>query len=293
MKKTLKLLSLILIFNSCEKISDYPSLDNYRLIKILNYSNSTDSEPYGFVDLDYDKDGNLIKELMYDYPNTLYTYKVYDYENNILKEKRIFDGEVGNLKLGTYVKFEYENEKLIKEELFLANGTVKYTTHYEFNGDNLMTKYKVNDKLGIHHQYKYTYNDLNLLILEESFMYDQQLDGFKKYYYDNNKRLTRTEIFDSSGTLIQTEQKKYDGSKKVPSEELYFDSNGVINQTRKLLYDNLENLTEILFVDNQGGTHTFLKKKYNGKLLIEYIQYAPTWGFTEWYVTRYEYSKIK
>jgi len=292
MKRNILLFSLILTLSCCEKINDYPSLDNFRLTNILNFSNSTDSEPVGFVNLEYDGNGNLIKESLYDFPNTLYTFREYDYKNNVLTEKRIYDGQVGNLKLGTYRKYEYENEKLVKEELYTADGTLKYTTHYQFIGDNLMTTYKENNELGIHHQYKYTYNDLNLLILEESFMYDQLLDGFTKYYYDNSKRLTKTEIYDSKGTKIQTEENNYEGSKNVPYEVLYYDTDGTLTQTRKLLYDNLDNCTETTFVDGQGGTHTFFKKKYNGKLLIEHIQYDPSWGFAEWYVTRYEYSKI-
>lgn len=292
MKRGTILISMILALTCCEKIDIYPSLDNYRLIKILNYSSSTDSEPSRFVDFEYDGNGNLIKESMYDYPNTLYTFKEYDYENNLLKEKRIYGGQVGNLQLGTYRKYEYENNKLIKEDLFLADGTLKYTTHYEFIGNNLVNTYKVNDKLGIHHQYKYTYDNLDRLILEENYMYDQQLSQFTKYYYDDNNRLVKTEVFDRSETLIQTVEKKYVGTSASPSEELYYDSNGTLRQKRQLLYDNLENLTETRIIDSQG-THTLFKKKYNGKLLIEHIQYAPTFGYSEWYVTRYEYSKIK
>jgi hypothetical protein len=292
MKRSIVLFSIILAISSCEKTNDYPSLDNFRLTKILNFNNSTDLEPSGFVNLEYDESGNLIKESLYDFPNTLYTYREYDYENNVLTEKRIYDGQVGNLRLSTYRKYEYENKKLIKEELHSSDGSLKYTTHYEFVGDNLKTTYNENDELGIHHQYKYTYNDLNILILEERFMYDQQLEGFTKYFYDNNNRLTKSEIYDSMGTKIQNEENKYEGSKNVPFEVLIYGPNGELTQTKKLLYDNLDNCIETMFVDGQGGTHTLFKKKYNEKLLIEHIQYAPTWGFVEWYVTRYEYSKI-
>ena len=94
--------------------------DQYRLMKVLNYSSSTDPEPYSFMDLEYDANGNVCKESLYDYPGTLFTYREYTYENNILKEKKNYDGAVGNLKLGTYIKYAYENENLVKEELFLS-----------------------------------------------------------------------------------------------------------------------------------------------------------------------------
>jgi hypothetical protein len=270
----------------------HPTLDNHRLTKILNYSKSTDSEPYSFVDIEYDGYGNLHKESLYDYPNTLFTFREYFYENNLLKEKRIYDGQVGNLQLGTYSKYEYENNNLVKEGLFLADGILKYTVHYEYNGNNLVNTYKVSDELGIHHQYKYTYNDFGLVILEENYMYDQKLEGFTKYYYDDNLRLIKTEIFNFDGTLIQTEEKKYVGYTTSPTEELYYDSYGTLSQQRQLLYDDFGNLVEIKIIDSQGS-HTLFTKKYNGNLLTEHIQYLPSFGYSEWYVTRYEYSKIK
>jgi len=209
-----------------------------------------------------------------------------------LTEKRIYDGQVGSLKLGTYYKYEYENSKLAKEELFLRDGTLKRTEYYEYIGNNLVNTYKISDELGIHHQYKYTYNDLNLLILEESFMYDQKLEEFKKYFYDDINRLSRTEIFNFDGTLIQTEEQKYVSDSELPSEITYYDSDGKLSQQQQLIYDELGNLIETKIIDSQG-THTLFKKKYYGKLLIEYIRYAPTWGYSEWWVTHYEYTEIK
>ena len=144
MKRGIILISMILGLACCEKASINPlsdnelNTDNYRLVKILNYGSTSDSEPNTFVDIEYDSNGNLIKESLYDYPNTLFTYRKYYYENNLLKEKRVYDGQVGNLQLGTYRVYQYENSKLIKEELFLSDGTSKYTKHYEYDGDNLV-----------------------------------------------------------------------------------------------------------------------------------------------------------
>jgi hypothetical protein len=296
--KTIKILlltiSLISIFGCTKDDSEnfFSQSENYRLTKVLNYSNSTDSEPSTFMDLKYSEDGNLQRESLYDYPNTLFTFREYDYENNLLVEKRIFDGQVGNLRLGTYTKYEYADGNLVKEELYLADGTLKRTEYFEYEGKNLLNTYKVDDKLGIHHQYKYTYNDLNLLVREEKFMYNQELDGFTKYNYDDNLRLIRTEIFNFDETIIQTIEHKYTGDNTLPSEEFYYDSDSELIQQKQLIYDNFDNLTEAKVIDNQG-THILFRKKYNGKLLIEHIRYAPTWGYTEWTVTRYEYEKIK
>ena len=295
--KTQKILFLVILISvfSCSKDEYKESFSdpvNYRLIKVLNYSSSSDSEPDTYKDLKYFENGNLQKESYYDYPSTLFTYKLYDYyNNNLLKEKKIYDGQVGNLNLGTYMKYEYENGNLIKEELYLANGTLRLTKFYEYENGNLVNTYKIDDKLGIHHQYKYTYNDLNLLILEEVFMYNQKLSGFTKYYYDDKLRLNKTEIFDHNKAISQTVEHKYTGDSSLPTEEFYYDSNGHLTQRRQLIYDSLDNLTEIKIITDEG-TNSLFKKKFKGKLLIEYIRYAPTFGYTEWGVSRYEYEKI-
>ena len=292
MKKGTILISMILTLTCCEKSEINPLSDNFRLVKILNYGSTSDSEPNTFVDLEYNENGNLIKESMYDYPNTLSIYKVYDYEDNLLKEKRIYAGQVGNLQLGTYREYEYENSKLIKEELFLSNGTSKYTKHYEFSGDNLVNTYKFNDKLGIHHQCKYKYNKDNLVILEETYMYNQQLEGFTKYHYDDKLRLTKTEIYHSDETIRQTQEQKYVGNSELATEMLIYDSQGELSQQLEFLYDDFGNQTECRIVDTQG-THVVFKKTYNGELLIEHIEYAPKGFYISGFVKRYEYSEIK
>lgn len=287
--------SVISMFSCTKNEEDdlFSEPENYRLIKILNYNSSSDSNPSTFMELKYSENGNLQKESLYDYPGTLFTFRTYDYDsNNLLKEKKIYDRQIGNLNLGTYTKYGYEKGKLIREDMYLANGTLKHTEHLEYEGENLVNKYKVDDELGIHHQYKYTYNDLNLLILEENFMYDQELSSFTKYSYDDNLRLIKTEIFDHNEAISQTIAHKYTGDSTLPNEEIYYDSKGNLIQRRQLIYDAFENLTETKIITDQG-TRSLFKKKYNGKLLIEYITYAPTWGFTEWTVSRYEYEKIK
>ncbi len=291
-KMLLLTISLISMFSCTENEDLFSEPENYRLTKVLNYSSSSDSEPSTFMDLKYSEDGNLLKESLYDYPNTLFTYREYNYNtNNLLKEKKIYDGDVGNLSLGTYTLYEYENGNIVKEKLYLANGTLKYTESYEYENGNLINTFKENDELGIYHQYKYFYSDLNVLILEQVFMYNQELSSFTKYSYDDNLRLIKTEIFNYDGTTTQIVEHKYTGVNTLPSEEIYYDSSGDLTQRIQLVYDDYENLTETKIIDTQG-TNTLFKKKFNGKLLIEYITYAPTWGYAEWTVTKYEYEKI-
>jgi hypothetical protein len=291
-RKSLLLTIPLICILGCTKEDLFLEPENYRLVKVLYYTESSDPEPSRFTELQYSEKGNLERESFYDYPSTLWAYTVYDYDNdNLLIERRRYSGQVGNLRLGTYTKYEYENGELIKEELYLADGTLKRTDFYEYENGNLVNTYKLSDKLGIHHQYKYYYNELNLLVLEEVFMYDQVLSSFTKYSYDDNLRLTKTEAFDHNEIISQTVEHKYIGDSDLPYEEIHYDSNGDLTIRRQLIYDSFDNLTEAKIVTDQG-VYTEFKKRFEGKLLIERITYLPSMGFTEWGVSRYEYEKI-
>ena len=287
---TILLLTGLLVVFGCEEKDISPTTENFRLTKILNYSKSSSSQPNGAVEFSYDKKGNLTKESTINYPNTITTYKLYEYSGNQVTKKKIYDGQVGNLTLGTYINYYYSGDKVTKEELLLSDGTLKYTTFYEFDGDKLINTYKVDDNLGRHHQYKYSFDNFNRVILEEVFMYNQELSEFTKYFYDNSSRLIRSELYDHNGTLTSHEEKVYIGTSKLADEELYFDQSGTLIQKRRLTYDGWGNVTEIN-VDYLGTTCSIFKRKYNGKLLIEEITFLTSFGCAEWTVTRYEYEK--
>ena len=285
----LVLMGLLVAFG-CKEGSIWPATENFRLKKILSFSNSTSPQPYGAIEFSYSDNGNLIKESTINYPNTITTYTLYEYSGNQVTMKKIFGGQVGNLTLGTYIKYSYSGDKVTKEELFLSDGTLQYTSFYEFEGDKLTNSYKVDDNLGKHHHYKYTFDNLKRLTLEEVFMYNQELSGFTKYFYDSRNRLIRTEFYDHTRTLTSYQERIYDGTSKLANEEHFFDPNGTLTQKRQLTFDMWGNLTQIN-VDYLGTTCTLFRRKYEGKLLIEEITFLPSYGCTEWAVTRYEYEK--
>lgn len=155
--------------------------------------------------------------------------------------------------------------------------------------DKLVDTYKVDDTLGVHHHYKYTFDNLRRLSLEEGFMYNLELSEFIKYFYDNSDRLVKSEFYNHEKTLTSYIDKIYIGTSKLPDEELHYDLNKTLTQTRQLTYDNWENLTEVNVI-GQGINCRLFKKIYSRQLLTEEIRYNPYFGCTEWTVTRYEYE---
>ena len=288
-RKILILLTLLSLVISCDETEIQPTMDNYRLSKILNYSSTSASLPYGFVTFEYDGKGNLIKESMFDYPGTLFTYKLYEYSNNNnLRRKQTFDGMVGHLALGGYVDYFYDNGNLTQEEWYRADGTLVYTLHNDYEGNNLKETYKENDELGVHHLFKYTYDDKNRLDSESVFMYDQVLDNFFRYFYDEEDRLMRTEYFNQDSVMISRIEKVYHGSNDLPDEELSFGADGTLRSRILIKYDSWGN--PIGCSANGNASCSAFKRRYNGKLLLEEITYHPGFACAEWAVTRYEYE---
>lgn len=278
---------LVSSITGCDENEPLPRIENFRMVRKFNYSTSTSAIPYGKVEFEYDSRGNVVKESMFDYPGLPTGYITYEYSGERLINKRMYYRQAGHITLATYIHYSYTHNRVTKEELFLSDGTSKYKTYYEFDGDNLVNTYKVDDDLGIHHQFKYEFDNLNRLILEETFMYNEELSGFTKHYYDNSNRLVKSEVYNHNRNITSSVEKIYNGASKLPAEELYFDQDGIQTQRRKLTYDNLGNLTEITV----NGHLTICSRRFKGELLIEAITYNPYFGGSEWIVSRYEYQR--
>lgn len=292
MKRVILMLSSALILvSSCDEHDPSParSGSDHRLVKILNYSSSLSDTPYNTMEMTYDTRGNLTKESLFSYPHTLLTYTDYEYDGTKRVRKLNYDGQVGNLTLGSSIKYNYTGDHMTKEELFLGDGSLKFTAYYKYSGDKLIETYKDGDGLGIHHHYKYSYNLSGRLILEQVYMYDEELENSTKYYYEDD-RLIKSELYDRFDDLVSSIERKYKDADDLHDQELWFDANGNVVQNREITYDQLGNEIEIT-VDNQGTRNKLASRKYDGDLLIEEITYHPFFGYEEWTVTRYEYER--
>ena len=325
---TAVLLILIGSFSSCDKeySSVYTDSENFRLTKILHYSNSTSREPARGVEYKYDKVGNMIKESFYDYQPTtiLWTYKEYEYSGGKKVKMTIFDRVSGNLRLGQYVDYIYVDDRLVKEETYIGfDGTFYDAMNYEYDErGNLVRQYRYEPEYGITLDYIYVYDQQNRLILEENTVFGIANLKYINYTYDDSGRKTKMEYYFENWDLYRGVEMSYKGMRKSPETEIHYDNNGI--QTRKIqyVYDKSGNPTESLYYDenekyigkvqtlyDKWGNQTetisidgcsLFKRKYNGKLLIEEIHYwnvMPQVGgggdcSPESGKTRYEYEKI-
>ncbi len=295
MKSTVRLLSVgLLLLSGC--FENDPSaaklISDYRLAKVLNFSSSTAAEPYGFMVLTYNGNGEVIKEEMFDYPSTPTSYREYEYYEGNKVKQRYYAGQVGNLVLQGYYVYTYTDDKLTKEESYQGDGTLINETRHEYDVGKLTTTYQIGPgNLGISHQYIYTYDASGRLSFEEYYPYNEVLEYSKNYYYDDDGKMIRIEMNGFNGERAWVMEKRYYDVDELPDEEFTYDAAGNVIAHRRIEYDAWGHDTTVI-IDDNGVAHRLTSRKYDGQLLIESINYNPYFGFSEWGVTRYEYERI-
>ena len=314
-----KLLLLILSvgFSSCDKeeslISDNSdSSEKFRLLKVLNYSDSSASNLTGETVYEYDETGNVVKETVFlSWNSELHIQSYYEYEysgNKKVKEKLFYRNvfPTGNLNFNHYVDYFYDGDLLVKTERYSGGGSFSYSEHYKYDTKgNLVENYSYDPSwigkgvwggiydTGIYGHKKYVYDNQNRLITELTS--DGVVDFYpcRKYTYNNDGKVAKIEYLEYEG-LSGYDENVYNNRKML---ELVFsyDKNG--NQNRKVqhYYDGLGNLTESKINDECS----IFKRQYDGKLLIEEIHYwAHEYGYHFWGqapesgMSRYEYEEF-
>ena len=310
-RKNVKYLAILLLmagFCSCEQhpllIEDDPpaifepyETQNVRLAKVVKYSNSTASKITGEIIYTYNEAGNLHRVSYFDEWNGTMVciyFIEYEYSGNKKVKESYFDCD----KSYPYsvVEYFYKGDLLVKE----VHGD--YPTFYEYDErGNLVKKYwygtspmnNTPDPNTIY-EHKYTYDDNNKLILEETSVLDvsDYYHEYLKYIYDNYGREKKLEYYDVDNVLIGYTEKYYKGTSIL---EFCYDKNGKQTAKYQHFYDKWGNLTETVINDECS----MFKRKYDGGLLIETIHYWAFeyghWGtgqMPESGMSRYEYEEI-
>lgn len=274
---------------------------NVRLVKILNYSNSSASKLTGEVLYNYDEAGNLINESYFDEWNgTMIPVMCLEYEysgNNKIKES-VFNCSNGQV-LSSYTEYLYEGCQLVKEKIYRGyDSSLLNSTTYEYDerGNLIRKRYASHHRIETSNEHKYVYDDQNRLILEETpeIGVSEYYHKYLKHIYDNSGKEVKLEYYNVNEELIRYAEISYNGASKL-EKELYYDKNGTRTVKYQHFYDEWENLIETVINDECSK----FKRKYNGKLLIEEIHYwwheygyFGTGQMPESGMSRYEYEEL-
>jgi hypothetical protein len=270
MKKILLMFFFSLMFFSCNKENSFQG-DEFNIhgtgkIKTINiFSSSSDSEPYAFNSYSYDKNWNLKKVLISDYPKPLFASYTYEYsEKGVLLNKKYNAIEGVNYPDQTESDFI-----LIREYKYSYQGNNKIELEYRRN--------ELTDSV----VYSYTNN---LLISEYHYNLEDGTDWSIVYEYDSNKNKTKETLNPDGICTIFT----YEGSVIKTSTE--YDRNGSLLVELTFVYSKSND--KVIVESNYKGPYgDFITEKttYKDGNMIEYIKYHPTFQGEEWYCNRYEY----
>lgn len=234
---------------------------------IYIFSDSDAEEPYSFNEFFYDKDGNLIKKRISDYPEPVFASFYYDYSDDgkLISEKYKAiqgasspDQSEDDLSLVWEKKYSYTANKKIEKEYY--ENSITDSVIYVYDSGLLVeeTHYDIEDSKQWSREYTYnSYGDLMKKSLYPDSIYTE-------YIYENN-RLHKTLHYD-----------KNDSQK---AENLYMYSTS----------GNKE-ITEVYYKGPYGEFITEKIIRQSGKK-IEHIKYHPTFQGAEWWCKRYEYSE--
>lgn len=249
---------------SCENDSAIERTNN-KLKKMYIYSDSDAEDPYSFTKYFYDNNGNLIKELISDYPEPVYASFNYEYSSEgklISKKRKAIEGASSpNQTEEDFVliwekKYKYTGNKKIEKEY--SDNKLTDSAIYVYDGELLIeeTHYDIEDSEQWSIEYKYNSND-NLI---KENQYPDSI--YTKYIYED-EQLHKTLQYDKHDSLLV--------------ENLYiYSSSGD---------------KEITEVHYKGPYGEFIKEKitYQFGNKIEHIKYHSTFQGEEWWVKRYEY----
>ncbi len=196
----------------------------------------------------YDKNNNLIKEDFGDY------YRIYKYNNknlvieelmfekatNKLNDKRVYIYDSNN-NLSIYEV--YQSDILYKKWIFKYDKISKELEHTIYNADG-----------SYENKYMFKYNNDGKVIeiieqnLQENeyYTYDKKgniasyknIDGLKKYEYDDLNNLIKEIVDDSFRTTIYYYQYTFDSHKNIISLKVFLDNDN--NKENKILYKTIE-----------------------------------------------------
>lgn len=182
-----------LLFNSIEETTPRFTLDyeydlNKNLIRTISSINRIDS-------FKYDDHNLLVNKLGYEQnyymENVLVDSVIFQYDGRLLIKELYYDPANGVLK--ALIRYEYENSKLTRKYVFSYQSLV-YLTMYEYSGDVCTKETCFNDSVG---------SDF----------------GTYQYHHYKNKKLTDTEIYGFSRSIIRLISYTYDAKGKLITEE--------------------------------------------------------------------------
>ena len=181
------------------------SYENTLLTRKAVFSADGEQKPYHLYT--YNNVGLLESDTLYAKKEKIQTISKYEYYPT--GERKKWSIYNGNEALLGYTIHNYENEKLIRTDIFSSQGSLEQYSTVEYNQNLQKIEVKFLTPSGELERYsKYDYEN-DLLILESYFNSENKLQRQVKYGYDNQGNIIRIEHIDGSGRLKEIIKQEY------------------------------------------------------------------------------------
>jgi len=234
----------------------------YRLVKVDEYAvKSSLSKIITGYDISYNAE-DYAERIEYDTGrdgviDIVATYS-YDASNNLVRVDSDDITTPSSWFMYIYL-YTYTSKNILSTlERYVEEDVLDYSEEHDSNAEGLITTMRDYDEPGhtVDEIYTYTYNESNLLVLEEN---DMSLDGSPEstitYTYSDEGLLIREVAAGLSS--VYTKEYSYDSENRIVRITEDEDSDGIINSVRTYTYDSLGRLQYgELDSDNDGNVNS-------------------------------------
>jgi hypothetical protein len=265
------------------KFTEYNKDGN--IIKEINFAPDGSTEEY--VERKYDKN-QLVEELFYDEDNNLIERKTYQYNKQDKPETETKHYMDGSYDLHEYI---YDNEgKLMKKICKDDENIVEQVDYFHYSEDKLIKHESYNDNNELVKKLTYNYDDKGNV--SESSIFDEETNDDFRIVNEFNDKSERTGFlkYDSEGNLLEKSNFRYDNHGNIIN--IIDESPLVLNKTF-MKYDSQGNMImQEEYNENEQLNHR-IERKFDpeGNILETrvFIDYHGE-GMNKNYLLKYEYE---
>jgi hypothetical protein len=167
---------------------------------------------------DLDENGRVIGESCFyaEMDDNDYTTYLYDNDGHLIEKRNVdSDNELYHLK-----QFTYENQKLIKEQLFNDEQKLETETIYEYDENGLrISEINIDNLEGDKQTFKYDYNELGQRI--ETLHYNKKDQLVAKSFFEYDEQGVNIQLIEEDVNGVYTTVFDYNELGKIQTQEKY------------------------------------------------------------------------
>ena len=248
--------------DSTDNTSSNKDVENKCAYKMIRKIYSSDNTLKNKSEVEFNSEGNELKETRYDKNGNLLSYAITEYNEDNKKVKYGSYDEEGNEKYS--YSYEYNKQgDLIKEVEKNEEETDVRVYEYEYTDKGQIENRVLFENDEFSYEKRFTYDDKGNLIKEESFNEEGQSNIVFEYTYDNNNNVIGEKYQGPSLTMVT--EKRYDANGNEIESMTFENDNSYPSIWSTYEYDEKGNCIKSNSVDIDGIIDSWKIMEYDDK----------------------------